>query len=314
MSSGVSLLIPAYNAARFVENIIADAKAQSPPFAEIIVYDDASTDKTAAKVRSLGVNHVIVGDINRGPSFARNQLLKASSQPWVHFHDADDRLDSNYLKAVTSASPVQGEMLFCGLRVFDARSQTYGNSYDYTHLNGVEDLGAFLQTSFQVGSGLYPADALRAIGGFRENIRGGEDLDLHVRLIQSGVGFRAIPDLLNIYCRYGNTTFTETNVGQLHTDLLYVYERYLQELPAAFRPLVAKLIMEQAYKLYSVGLHDESNKAVALAKSSGRHCVSSSHSVVRLLSLLIGAKAVFRLRKTASQFVRGIKGASPDNG
>lgn len=304
MSLAVSLLIPAYNATRFIGNIVSDARAQTAAFAEILVYDDASGDGTAEKAKSLGVDHVIEGHVNKGPSFARNRLLQEASCPWIHFHDADDRLDPDYVRAVTTAAPRPDEMLFCGLRVHDAQAQKDVSSYTYTHLNGVSDLDAFLQTSFQVGCGLYPADALRAIGGFREDIRGGEDLDLHVRLIHAGVKFRAIPDLLSVYCRYGNVTFTETNVGRLHSDLSYVYEQYLRELPPAHHPLVAKLVMEQAFKLYANCQFAECDHAIEVARGAGRRTVASSHAAIRLLSAVVGVKPVFWARHHLSHLLR----------
>ena len=50
----LSLLIPAYNAARFLPRLLASAHAQTDRFDEIWVYDDCSTDDTAAVAASLG--------------------------------------------------------------------------------------------------------------------------------------------------------------------------------------------------------------------------------------------------------------------
>ncbi|WP_038158646.1 glycosyltransferase family A protein [Verrucomicrobium sp. BvORR106] len=301
MNSQISLLIPAYNAAPFIGNLIADARAQSPQFSEILVYDDASTDSTAEVATSLGVDRVISGKINRGAAHARNQLIEAASCPWVHFHDADDRLDKDYLQIVTAATPKLDEFLFCGMRIYHVGSQKHGPSYEFTHLNGENNLGVFLKNNLPMGCGLYPTESLRRINGFREGIRGGEDFDLHIRLILSGTCFRAIPEVLCTYCRYGNITFTETNLHQLQSDVLTVYEKYLQELPAKYQPVVGELLMEHAYKLYANRQFAEATQAIKLAKSAGRNTVSSSHAFLRLLSGTIGVGPVFRLRSVSNR-------------
>ena len=91
----VSLLIPAYNAESWLSDLLTDAANQTLPFAEIVVYDDASTDQTSEAAARFAVK-VIRGEINRGAGYARNQLISASTSPWIHFHDADDRLSPNF--------------------------------------------------------------------------------------------------------------------------------------------------------------------------------------------------------------------------
>jgi len=50
----IALLIPAWNAARWLPRLLASAHAQSEPFNQIWVYDDCSTDDTAAVAEAHG--------------------------------------------------------------------------------------------------------------------------------------------------------------------------------------------------------------------------------------------------------------------
>src|SRR5690348_347154 len=84
----LALCIPAYNAGRYLPRLLRAAHAQEgPPFDEILVYDDCSTDDTAAIAGAYGAT-VIRGDVNRGCSFGKNQLAQRAVSDWIHFIDA----------------------------------------------------------------------------------------------------------------------------------------------------------------------------------------------------------------------------------
>jgi len=87
---GVSVILPMYNAARYIAQALASVRAQSLPVAEIIVVDDGSTDAgpqiVAAEpgVTLLSQRHAGIADtVNSGVSVARGELIA--------FLDADDR-------------------------------------------------------------------------------------------------------------------------------------------------------------------------------------------------------------------------------
>ncbi|MDQ3806198.1 MAG: glycosyltransferase family 2 protein, partial [Acidobacteriota bacterium] len=84
----ISVIIPAYNAERFIAQTIESVHAQTLPVAEVIVVDDGSSDRTAEVARALRAR--VISQPNRGLSAARNAGLKAATQPWVALLDADD--------------------------------------------------------------------------------------------------------------------------------------------------------------------------------------------------------------------------------
>lgn len=86
----ISVVIPAYNAARSIGAAIASCLHQSLPPYQIIVVDDASTDGTTdAAFQYKGVL-IITLDRNGGPSAARNIGINAATGDIIAFLDSDD--------------------------------------------------------------------------------------------------------------------------------------------------------------------------------------------------------------------------------
>lgn len=91
---GVSVIIPTYNRARFIERAIRSVLNQTYQNFEIIVVDDASTDDTEERVRRLLTNGTrfkyVRHDINRGAGAARNTGIKNAAGEYIALLDSDD--------------------------------------------------------------------------------------------------------------------------------------------------------------------------------------------------------------------------------
>jgi glycosyltransferase involved in cell wall biosynthesis len=86
----IAVVIPAYNAARFLPDSIASVRMQTAIELEVCVVDDGSTDDTAAVATSLGTDIHVVRQQNQGPAAARNAGVHATRAPFIAFLDADD--------------------------------------------------------------------------------------------------------------------------------------------------------------------------------------------------------------------------------
>jgi glycosyltransferase involved in cell wall biosynthesis len=84
----ISVVIPALNAERFIEEAIRSAQNQSLPVAEIIVVADDCSDRTKAIASDLGAR--VLEHKRRNMSVGLNLGVGQSTQPWVAFLDADD--------------------------------------------------------------------------------------------------------------------------------------------------------------------------------------------------------------------------------
>ncbi|MGZ8906046.1 MAG: glycosyltransferase family 2 protein [Methylobacter sp.] len=93
MSDLVSILIPAYNAEKWVAQTIDSALSQSWPNKEIIVVNDGSSDDTLNVARSFESKCVkVITQGNRGASAARNKALSFAQGDYIQWLDADDIL------------------------------------------------------------------------------------------------------------------------------------------------------------------------------------------------------------------------------
>ncbi len=89
----VSILIPAYNAERWIGDTIQSALAQTWPRVEIIIVDDGSRDRTLQIARQFASKTVSVAtQENQGASAARNKAFELSQGDYIQWLDADDLL------------------------------------------------------------------------------------------------------------------------------------------------------------------------------------------------------------------------------
>jgi len=86
----VSVIIPAYNAARFILEALQSVDAQHYYPLEILLIDDGSTDETVDLVRRNQPNVRIISQANGGVSAARNTGLREATGEFICFLDADD--------------------------------------------------------------------------------------------------------------------------------------------------------------------------------------------------------------------------------
>lgn len=92
----ISVVIPAHNAERFVGEAIQSVHAQSLKVSDIIVIDNDCSDRTPEIARHLGVR--VVKEERRGLSIARNAGIRASTEEWIAFLDADDWWAANKIE------------------------------------------------------------------------------------------------------------------------------------------------------------------------------------------------------------------------
>ena len=92
----ISVIIPMFNAAAFIENTINSVTAQQEHgwTYEIIVVDDKSTDNSVQIVKNLNNEKIRLIELqqNGGSAIARNTGIKMAKGEWVHFLDSDDTI------------------------------------------------------------------------------------------------------------------------------------------------------------------------------------------------------------------------------
>lgn len=121
MNANVSIIVPAYNAARFLpetlESLIAQNDGCEIAPCEIIVVDDGSTDATPRVAKQFGDRVRYVHQSNAGVSAARNRGLGLATGEWVMFVDADDQLLPGAVESLLTAAAGKGDCVVYGHRL-----------------------------------------------------------------------------------------------------------------------------------------------------------------------------------------------------
>lgn len=215
----VSLLMPAYNAERFIDAALASLLAETDVPLEILVIDDGSTDSTAGVVEACSIRDPRVRLLSmphRGMFFALNSGLDEARGDYVTFLDSDDlcppgRIARQVAKldAAPAAGAVVGEVL-----VFEALTDAHeplpGSRW-------ARILGPCL------GAGTFRRAAVEAVGRFDETFSHSGDIDFLLRLHDSE--WPLVPERdLALLCRKhaGNMS---SEAGKVQSFLLKALQR-----------------------------------------------------------------------------------------
>ena len=119
----VSVVVPAYNAAKYLEETLQSVRAQSLENWECIVVDDGSSDETATvarKMADLDGRIRLVQQQNQGVSVARNSGFSASNpqSTFVAFLDADDLWEAQTLEILVRTLREHEEVVACHCNAF----------------------------------------------------------------------------------------------------------------------------------------------------------------------------------------------------
>lgn len=110
----VSVIIPVYNASRFIEACLTSICEQTYQNLEIIVVDDGSTDDTLSQCKKYKDDRIkVIAQKNQGVSSARNNGIGLSHGDWIVFLDADDQIKSTAIERAINVAHQKGADTVC---------------------------------------------------------------------------------------------------------------------------------------------------------------------------------------------------------
>lgn len=235
--SRVDVVIPAYNAAAFIEEALNSVVAQGDCVAQIIVVDDGSSDNTAEIVEAFGHRHPglvlkCLRQRNAGPSAARNRGLAQVRAEFVAMLDADDIWAPDKLRRqLEKFDQPQFERLgvvYCGYGLISHSGQRLENSgfrLDPTVCGDVSE--RLLEANLIAGSAsavLVRRACLEHVGTFDETLVCAEDWDLWLRIAEHYTFDYLQEDLVWLRQHPGNAQKNEFRM--LGGELLFLNKLY----------------------------------------------------------------------------------------
>ncbi len=268
-SPKVSVVITAYNSARFICDALQSVADQTYRDYEIIVVDDGSDDDTGALVESSNIGCTYIYQKNRGAAAARNVGLKAARGEYINFLDADDLLlpeklsmQVAYLEAHPEVDIIYGDTEYFyedgterSPRRFSLglRTPPYplsGNMLEVLVINSV----------FAVHAALVRRSRLLEVGGFDERLLSAEDHDLWLRMATYCQFHYNDDEIVARYRIHGkNKIFTQPNTRL--NSLNQIWERVSKSNEFQDLPICVKTEFYLRIATYNIVNSNESQKA-----------------------------------------------------
>lgn len=228
-SGRVSVIIPAYNAEKFVAEAIGSVISQMNSNIECIVVDDGSADNTGNIVKGFPDHVTYVHQNNAGRSIARNTGIGLATGQYISFLDADDFIAP--LKIADQVAFLEKnadyDVVYSKVEFF--RDEAPENYFPLERVTPSGDiLEKLLYGNFiTVHSPLIRKSTIEKVHGFNPALSHNEDWEFFLRLALSGARFGFINSNL-AFCRMhaGNTSNDEI---RMHESKLQVLRQFVSE-------------------------------------------------------------------------------------
>ncbi len=233
----VSILIPCFNAAQFVEETIESALAQTHQALEIIAIDDGSSDSTYDLLRRFQGRIQVERQQNVGASITRNRLIERASGGWLQFLDADDLLDPRAVEQrLACARASDANAVYSNWRKFsgDAGAREYRPAQMQPMAEVSEDAELATFTTFWAppAAWLFEARLIRQAGGFRADLPVIQDARLLQDCAHLGARFAFVDQVLAAYREARSDSLSQRNRAQFLHDCLLNAEQILERWQA----------------------------------------------------------------------------------
>ena len=201
MTPLVSILIPAYNAERWIAETMQSALGQTWPNKEIILVDDGSTDQTVRVAQQFASKTVsIVSQKNQGAAAARNKAFELCHGDYVQWLDADDLLSPDKIAYQMRAAgeTTEGRTLFssawASFRYRPAKARFIPTSL-WSDLDPTEWLTRKWEGNWhmQTATWLVSRELTEVAGVWDTRLLGDDDGEYFFRVVNASNGIRFVP-------------------------------------------------------------------------------------------------------------------------
>jgi len=268
----VSIIIPLYNAEKYIGQTIQSSLDQIWPNKEIIIVNDGSTDGSLAIARSFASETVkVFSQENQGASSARNKGLSEAKGDYIQFLDADDLLSPDKILEQMNALYNRKDVLAISDTVyfFDGKcleneprvSEWYSSNHDdpvdfLIKLYGGALIGEGYGGMITVHSWLTPRELITKAGNWNVRLSTDDDGEFFCRVILKSSGIVYAPAVLNYYRKFNTSNSLSSQATRksqasilLSTDLKAKHLLSRTNSPNA-RLALARLYYDNAFAFY----------------------------------------------------------------
>jgi glycosyltransferase involved in cell wall biosynthesis len=233
----VSVVIPAYNAEKYLSEALQSVLAQTLLPQEIVVVDDGSTDGTAALAESFGPLVRVIRTANQRAAAGRNLGVKNTTGEWIAFLDADDVWEPSKLEKQMAELAAHPEADVCYTPYINLWQEgDTARIGAVTNMPSAADIRKSLlrKTTFIPSCAIVRRSAFLSVGGFDPTRRHAQDWDLWVRMMAAGATFIPCQEPLMRYRTHPDNM--SANVMSSLDSAKDVYSKYiLPQLPPLTR-------------------------------------------------------------------------------
>lgn len=223
----ISVVIPAYNAEKYIHNAINSVLNQSYPNIEIIVVNDGSQDHTESTVTQYTNSKIrIISQSNGGMSNARNTGVRAATGEFIAFLDADDYWMPEKIQKQFRLLQQNPDLGFCSTqtRVETPEGEFVNEwlcpSIQVSTLHTIFERNAAIAGS--ASSVLARMDLQNKVGFFDETLKGLEDTDMWMRYSAIS-GYCCIPETLTVILKRHDSV--SRNLHNMFISAIRMYKK-----------------------------------------------------------------------------------------
>ena len=210
----VSIIIPAYNAEKYIKTTINSALKQTYQNIEIIVIDDGSTDKTKNIIQSIQDPRIIyIHQENQGQSAARNAGIKIAKGEYIALLDSDDLFLPQKIEKQVNFLEIHPDCGVCYCKIYNF----FDDRPDKLFYNPVPNYSGFIFDKLLKHSVVNPLTAvlrkehLERYGGFKDDWRRCDEQYLWLKLAFNKVKFCYL-DEVSAYYRVSKNSLSNQSV------------------------------------------------------------------------------------------------------
>ncbi|MBW8015234.1 MAG: glycosyltransferase family 2 protein [Planctomycetes bacterium] len=309
----ISVVIPAYNAEKYVARAIDSVLSQTRRADEIIIVDDGSTDGTAEVVKGYGDKVRYIYQENSGASVARNTGINAATGEWIAFLDCDDEWLGEYLERQVGLIERNSDLVWTGANYYkcccedDHNRQLHDKGAGSELLGGKEIYNDYFQAYIKGASGwtgslMIKRAALIEAGLFTASLPMANDIDMWWRIAYRWprMGYNAEP-LVVYHSHVADSITKKQRAPELLCDLIAGHLELSKSEGAydRFRPCAVHMVK---YWIYQYMFDDRVGSVSEMTKRFSGILKLRYRFIVRLLAMF---PALTRLCKPVIDKVSG---------